>query len=176
MNDGFTTVQVAEWLGHSSSTTTLKFYAHIDKTSKLAIANSLQADWFLHFFYNIWSHCKRQSGGTDVKLKKSEEKRQKKKSSKTACLSHFQGLVCGRGRRTWTLGTRFWRDCWSLQKVDCNAIFKSFLHSCQNTKIILMLYWCYWKITTWIIDYGYMTYNIMGIPWKASYCSKFAMQ
>lgn len=44
LNDGFTTVQVAEWLGHSSSTTTLKFYAHIDKTSKLAIANSLQAD------------------------------------------------------------------------------------------------------------------------------------
>ena len=82
----------------------------------------------------------------------------------------------GRGRRTWTLGTRFWSGCWSLQKVDCNAIFKSFLHSCQNTKIILMLYWCYWKITTWIIDYGYMTYNIMGIPWKASYCSKFAMQ
>ncbi|MGN0504117.1 MAG: tyrosine-type recombinase/integrase, partial [Ruminococcus sp.] len=38
LNDGFTTVQVAEWLGHSSSTTTLKFYAHIDKTSKLAIA------------------------------------------------------------------------------------------------------------------------------------------
>ncbi len=41
LNDGFTTVQVAEWLGHSNSTTTLKFYAHIDKTSKMAIANSL---------------------------------------------------------------------------------------------------------------------------------------
>lgn len=41
LNDGFTAVQVAEWLGHSSSTTTLKFYAHIDKTSKMAIANSL---------------------------------------------------------------------------------------------------------------------------------------
>lgn len=38
-------------------------------------------------------------GGTDAKLKKSEEKRHKKKSSKTAYLSHFQGLVCGRGRR-----------------------------------------------------------------------------
>ena len=38
-----TTVQVAEWLGHSSSTTTLKFYAHIDKTSKMAIANNLKA-------------------------------------------------------------------------------------------------------------------------------------
>ena len=43
LNEGFTTVQVAEWLGHSSSTTTLKFYAHIDKTSKMAIAKSLQA-------------------------------------------------------------------------------------------------------------------------------------
>ena len=41
LNDGFTTVQVAEWLGHSSSTTTLKFYAHIDKTSKMAIAEKL---------------------------------------------------------------------------------------------------------------------------------------
>lgn len=42
LNEGFTTVQVAEWLGHSSSTTTLRFYAHIDKTSKMAIANSFQ--------------------------------------------------------------------------------------------------------------------------------------
>lgn len=41
LNDGFNAVQVAEWLGHSSSTTTLKFYAHIDKTSKMSIANSL---------------------------------------------------------------------------------------------------------------------------------------
>ena len=44
LNDGFTTVQVAEWLGHSSSTTTLKFYAHIDKTSKMAIAEKLMTD------------------------------------------------------------------------------------------------------------------------------------
>lgn len=42
LNDGFTTVQVAEWLGHSSATTTLKFYAHSDKTSKAAIANRLR--------------------------------------------------------------------------------------------------------------------------------------
>lgn len=42
LNDGFTAVQVAEWLGHSSSATTLKFYAHIDKTSKMSIANSLK--------------------------------------------------------------------------------------------------------------------------------------
>lgn len=41
LNSGFNHVQVADWLGHSSSTTTLKYYAHIDKTSKLAIANSL---------------------------------------------------------------------------------------------------------------------------------------
>lgn len=40
---GFSVVQVAEWLGHSSSTTTLSFYAHSDTTSKLAIANSIQA-------------------------------------------------------------------------------------------------------------------------------------
>lgn len=41
LNKGFSVVQVAEWLGHSSSSTTLKFYAHNDKTSKLSIANSL---------------------------------------------------------------------------------------------------------------------------------------
>lgn len=41
LNDGFTVVQVAEWLGHSSSNTTLKFYAHNDKTSKMAIADRL---------------------------------------------------------------------------------------------------------------------------------------
>ena len=35
--------------------------------------------------------------------------KQKRKSLKTACLSYFQGLVCGRGRRDRTLGTRFWR-------------------------------------------------------------------
>ncbi|MBR1535043.1 MAG: site-specific integrase [Ruminococcus sp.] len=39
---GFSVVQVAEWLGHSSSTTTLSFYAHSDTTSKLAIANSIK--------------------------------------------------------------------------------------------------------------------------------------
>lgn len=42
LNKGFSVVQVAEWLGHSSSSTTLKFYAHNDKTSKLNIANSLK--------------------------------------------------------------------------------------------------------------------------------------
>lgn len=42
LNKGFSVVQVAEWLGHSSSSTTLKFYAHNDKTSKLSIANSLE--------------------------------------------------------------------------------------------------------------------------------------
>lgn len=42
LNKGFSVVQVAEWLGHSSSSTTLKFYAHNDKTSKLSIANSLK--------------------------------------------------------------------------------------------------------------------------------------
>lgn len=39
---GFSVVQVADWLGHSSSTTTLNFYAHVDKKSKLNIANALE--------------------------------------------------------------------------------------------------------------------------------------
>lgn len=43
LNDGFTVVQVADWLGHSSSSTTLKFYAHNDKTSKMAIAEKLDS-------------------------------------------------------------------------------------------------------------------------------------
>ena len=38
---GFTVVQVAEWLGHSSSATTLNYYAHTDKTSKMNISNSI---------------------------------------------------------------------------------------------------------------------------------------
>ena len=41
LNDGFSVTQVQEWLGHSSSATTLTFYAHVDKTSKLQIANQL---------------------------------------------------------------------------------------------------------------------------------------
>jgi len=39
---GKTGVQVAEWLGHSSPTTTMKYYAHIDATSKKDIANMLE--------------------------------------------------------------------------------------------------------------------------------------
>ena len=38
LNKGFSYVQTAEWLGHSSPSTTFRFYAHVDKTSKLAIA------------------------------------------------------------------------------------------------------------------------------------------
>lgn len=38
---GFSVVQVADWLGHSESSTTLRYYAHIDKSSKMDIANSL---------------------------------------------------------------------------------------------------------------------------------------
>lgn len=41
LNDGFSVTQVQEWLGHSSAATTLTFYAHVDKTSKLQIANQL---------------------------------------------------------------------------------------------------------------------------------------
>lgn len=38
---GFSVVQVADWLGHSSSATTLNFYAHAEKRSKMDIANAL---------------------------------------------------------------------------------------------------------------------------------------
>lgn len=38
---GFSVVQVAEWLGHSSSATTLNYYAHVNKTSKMSISNSI---------------------------------------------------------------------------------------------------------------------------------------
>ena len=41
-NNGFSVVEVQEWLGHSSPTTTLNFHAHVDKTSKSNIANALQ--------------------------------------------------------------------------------------------------------------------------------------
>lgn len=40
---GFSVVQVADWLGHSSSATTLNFYAHAEKRSKMEIANALEA-------------------------------------------------------------------------------------------------------------------------------------
>lgn len=39
---GFSVVEVAEWLGHSSSTTTLDFYAHADLKSKRLIAEQMQ--------------------------------------------------------------------------------------------------------------------------------------
>lgn len=39
---GFSVVQVAEWLGHSSTSTTLNFYSHVDKTSKVSIGNELE--------------------------------------------------------------------------------------------------------------------------------------
>ena len=38
---GFTVVEVADWLGHESPTTTLKFYAHVDKTAKVNMAKAL---------------------------------------------------------------------------------------------------------------------------------------
>lgn len=40
---GFSVVQVADWLGHSSSATTLNFYAHAEKHSKMDIANALES-------------------------------------------------------------------------------------------------------------------------------------
>lgn len=39
---GFSVVQVAEWLGHESSTTTLKFYAHTFANSKRNMAEALE--------------------------------------------------------------------------------------------------------------------------------------
>ena len=38
---GFNVAQVAEWLGHESPTTTLKFYSHAIKTSKMEMAAAL---------------------------------------------------------------------------------------------------------------------------------------
>ena len=38
---GFNVVQVAEWLGHESVNTTLKFYGHAIKTSKMEMASAL---------------------------------------------------------------------------------------------------------------------------------------
>lgn len=38
---GFSAVQVAEWMGHSTPATTLNFYAHADKKSKNDIADSI---------------------------------------------------------------------------------------------------------------------------------------
>ena len=41
LTQGFSVVQVADWLRHSNPATTLKFYAHVDKSSKMAIAKAL---------------------------------------------------------------------------------------------------------------------------------------
>lgn len=41
LGQGFSVVQVQEWLGHSSASTTLSFYAHVDKTSKIEIASAI---------------------------------------------------------------------------------------------------------------------------------------
>jgi len=41
LNSGFSVTQVQEWLGHSSAATTLSYYAHADKSSKLQIAAAL---------------------------------------------------------------------------------------------------------------------------------------
>lgn len=41
LNMGFSVVQVADWLGHESPNTTLKFYSHVSATSKKEIASTL---------------------------------------------------------------------------------------------------------------------------------------
>lgn len=42
LNKGFSYVQTAEWLGHINPSTTFRFYAHVDKTSKIAIASDYE--------------------------------------------------------------------------------------------------------------------------------------
>lgn len=42
LNKGFSYVQTAEWLGHSNPSTTFRFYAYVDKTSKMAIAEDYE--------------------------------------------------------------------------------------------------------------------------------------
>ncbi|MEE1002586.1 MAG: site-specific integrase [Acutalibacteraceae bacterium] len=42
LNNGMTVLQVQNWLGHSCASTTLNFYAHIDKTASKCVANALE--------------------------------------------------------------------------------------------------------------------------------------
>ena len=42
LNMGFSVVQVADWLGHESASTTLRFYAHSDASGKKSIAKKLE--------------------------------------------------------------------------------------------------------------------------------------
>lgn len=42
LSHGFSVVQVADYLGHESPSTTLKFYSHADKTSKISVANAME--------------------------------------------------------------------------------------------------------------------------------------
>lgn len=39
---GFSVVQVQEWLGHGSAATTLNIYAHVDKTSKKVLSDAME--------------------------------------------------------------------------------------------------------------------------------------
>ena len=42
LSHGFSIVQVSDFLGHESPNTTLKFYSHADKTSKISVANAME--------------------------------------------------------------------------------------------------------------------------------------
>ena len=42
LNMGFSIVQVQQWLGHGSASTTLNFYAHVDKNSKVVMAEAME--------------------------------------------------------------------------------------------------------------------------------------
>ncbi len=39
---GIPVLQVSDWVGHGSPSTTMKYYAHVDKASKMGIANALE--------------------------------------------------------------------------------------------------------------------------------------
>ena len=43
LSKGFSVVQVADFLGHESPNTTLKFYSHADKTSKMSAAGAMES-------------------------------------------------------------------------------------------------------------------------------------
>ena len=42
LNMGFSIVEVQQWLGHGSASTTLNFYAHIDKSAKKNMADAME--------------------------------------------------------------------------------------------------------------------------------------
>ena len=62
----------------------------------------------------------------------------------------YRLLVDGRGRRTWTLGTRFWRQCWNLSHAPTPPRFWGFvaIRAADASRIdaILMMCWVLHRI------------------------------